>query len=247
MLELKQVEFEAIDVLPLGQRVHMRLAGFRRGTVPALKIDGRRVQGSRGISRALDSLWPDPPLFPSDPKLREDVLEAERWGEEVLQPVPRRLARFAAAGSYAMRRAVVERQGLPMPGMLATVSGPLARYYALTTEIDARRGDEAGIRSDLAALPELLEHADGLFADGTLALDPPNAATLQVLASIRLLSAFDDFRDLVQGPCAIAARELFPGYPVHIPAFVPREWLPRRIEALASQARAPVDSDREPS
>jgi len=231
MLELKQVEFEAIDVLPLGQRVHLRLTGFRGGTVPALKIDGHRVQGSRRISRELDRLWPDPPLFPSDPTLRDRVIEAERWGEEVLQPVPRRLARFVGAGSYAMRRATIEGQGLPSPGLLATLGGPLAHYYALSTEVDGRRGDEAGIRADLAALPELIGHAERLLTDGTLALDPPNAATLQVLASIRLLSVIDDVRDLVDGPCARAARELYPRYPVHVPEFLPRDWLPQRTEA----------------
>jgi hypothetical protein len=33
-------------------------------TVPALELDGRKVQGTLEISRALDELRPDPPLFP---------------------------------------------------------------------------------------------------------------------------------------------------------------------------------------
>src|SRR5436305_9865630 len=97
MLQLKGVEFELVNVQPLNQRVHMRLAGFSGGTVPAMKIDGQRVQGSRQIARVADELWPEPPLFPADPELRARVEEAERWGEERLQPIPRRLVRYGAA------------------------------------------------------------------------------------------------------------------------------------------------------
>lgn len=236
MLELKNVEFETVDVLPLGQRVHLRLAGFRGGTVPALKLDGHKVQGSRRISRALDQMWPEPPLFPTDPVLRERVVVAERWGEETLQPVPRRIARYAAARSHAMRRSVAATQPLPAPGLVAALSGPVARYYAGSLEGDGRRGNEAGVRADLAAIPGLLDQADRLLADGTLAIDPPNAATLQVLSSVRLLCALDDLRELVSDPCAKAAYELFPSYPVHIPAFLPRDWLPQRADAPARSA-----------
>jgi hypothetical protein len=153
MLELKNIEFQTVDVLPLAQRIHLRLAGFRGGTVPALKLDGRKLQGSRKISSALEQVRPDPPMFPSDPALRERVIEAERWGEETLQPVPRRIARYAAARSHAMRRSVSADQSLPAPGLIATLSGPVARYYARSLEVDGRRGDEAGVRADLAAIP----------------------------------------------------------------------------------------------
>ncbi len=65
MLELKGVEYELAEVLPGTQRMYLRLAGFRGGTVPALKLDGRRVQGSRSIARALEQLRPEPSLFPA--------------------------------------------------------------------------------------------------------------------------------------------------------------------------------------
>lgn len=77
MLHLKGVDYRVADVLPLNQRVHLRLAGFRGGTVPALKLDGQKLQRSREISRALDARWPQPPLFPADPDLRSRVEEAE--------------------------------------------------------------------------------------------------------------------------------------------------------------------------
>lgn len=45
----------------------MRLRGYRGITVPGLTVDGRRVQGTREISRELDRLQPDPALVPADP------------------------------------------------------------------------------------------------------------------------------------------------------------------------------------
>ena len=72
----------------------VRAAGFERHTVPALEVDGRKAQGSRQIARFLDQLAPDPPLFPRNPEERARVEEAERWGEQAFQPVPRRLFRY---------------------------------------------------------------------------------------------------------------------------------------------------------
>jgi glutathione S-transferase len=219
MLELKEIKYQLVDVLPLNQRVHLRLAGFRGGTVPALKIDGRRIQGSRAISRALDQRWPEAPLFP--PELRERVQEAECWGEQQLQPVPRRLARFGAATSAELRRWVAENESLPVPGLIARVAAPAVRYYAGVVEADGRRPDEEGVRADLAALPGLLDHVDELLADGTLTVDPPNAASLRILSTVRLLAQFADLHDYVGArPCAAAAHQLFPRYLAALPPFL---------------------------
>src|SRR5919109_5629997 len=92
MLEHKGIDYTRIDFAPPLQRVGLRLVGFRGRTVPALRIEGRRVQGSRTIARVLDELKPEPPLLPSDPERRAAVEQAEEWGDEVLQPLARRLA-----------------------------------------------------------------------------------------------------------------------------------------------------------
>jgi glutathione S-transferase len=231
MLELKRVEYQVIDVLPLSQRLLLRLAGFRRGTVPALKLDGRRIQGSRQIARAVDELWPEPPLFPPDASLRARVEEAERWGEQQLQPIPRRLARFGASHDLAVRRWAADSVSLPGAGVMARVSAPLVRYYGRAHEPDGRRADEAGVRADLAALPGLLDRADALLEDGALGVDPPNAAALQILSTVRFLAEFTDLREFVDGrPAATKAREIFPNYPGPLPAFLPPAWL-RALEA----------------
>src|SRR5581483_12374125 len=112
---------------------------------------------------------------------------------------------------------------MPVPGvkLLVHTSGPLIRYYGRTRELDGRRADEAGVRADLAALPELLGRVDALLHDGTLTTDPPNAATFQILATVRTLLAFDDLRELVAAhACAGPARHIFPDYPGPLPRFL---------------------------
>src|SRR5829696_7544273 len=91
MLERKGIDYRRIDFAPAVHRVALRLVGFRGRTVPALRIDGRRIQGSRTIARALDELQPEPPLLPRDPEVLHGVERAEEWGDEVLQPLARRL------------------------------------------------------------------------------------------------------------------------------------------------------------
>ena len=226
MLALKGVEYEVVDVVPLTQRIHLRLAGFSGGTVPALKLDGQRIQGSRQIARALDERWPAPPLFPADPALRARVEEAERWGEEQLQPIPRRLFRYGVARNSQLRRWVVRAQRLPIPALTAQLIRPAVKWYVRTVEADGRRATEAGVRADLAALPALLDHVDRLLDDGTLTLDPPNAATLQILASVNLMGRFADLAELVGAhACAQPARDLFPHYRAALPPFLDAEWL----------------------
>jgi glutathione S-transferase len=226
MLDLKGVEYELVDVVPLNQRIHLRLAGFSGGTVPALKLDGQRVQGSRQIAGALDERWPEPPLFPADPALRARVEEAERWGEEQLQPIPRRLFRYGVARNPKLREGVVRVQRLPIPAVTAQAIRPVLEWYVRTVEADGRRATEAGVRADLAALPALLDHVDRLVGDGTLTLDPPNAATLQIMASVNLMGRFVDLAELVAShACAEPARELFPRYRAELPPFLDPRWL----------------------
>lgn len=226
MLDMKGIEYEVVNVLPLNQRVHLRLAGFRGGTVPALKLDGRRIQGSRQIAGALDEVMPDPPLVPTEPGLRARVQEAERWGDEVLQPVPRRLARYGAWRDLELRRWAARAQRFPAPELVARISGPLVRHYANTVEADGGKATEAVVQADLAGLPALLDHADSLLADGTLSTAPPNAATLQILSSLRLLDSFTDLHPFIHQRLSVqAARQVFPDYPVEVPPFLPAQWL----------------------
>src|SRR4051812_48382979 len=99
MLRHKGLDPERVTLFPGVHPLQLRLAGFRGYTVPALEADGRRIQGSREISRFADVLRADPPLFPADPAARRAVEEAERWGDERLQELVRTVFRWGAAHS----------------------------------------------------------------------------------------------------------------------------------------------------
>jgi glutathione S-transferase len=220
MLEMKGIDYDVVHVLPGNQRIHLRAAGFREGTVPALKLDGRRIQGSTHIARALDELQPQPPLFPADPEARRQVEEVEAWGDTQLQPVPRRIFRYALIHDVGLRKWLAEQDGrMPMPGVAARVTGPVSRYYAWVVKAGI---DQA--RRDVAQIPAVLDRVDELIDQRVIGRDNVNAATLQVLCTVRSLLGFSDFEDEVAPrSSAPLARELFPHFPQEqIPPFVDR-------------------------
>ena len=92
MLELKGIPYERVDLMPVISRVALRALRFPSNTVPSLTIGPDKLTGSRAIAAELERLRPEPPLYPSDQAERVAVAEAERWGEEVLQPAVRRIS-----------------------------------------------------------------------------------------------------------------------------------------------------------
>jgi glutathione S-transferase len=86
MLELKGIAYRRIDLMPVISRGVLRALRFPSNTIPCLSITGRKLTGSREIARELDTIRPDPPLFPSEPERRVAVEDAERWGEEASSP-----------------------------------------------------------------------------------------------------------------------------------------------------------------
>ncbi|HKP90716.1 MAG TPA: glutathione S-transferase N-terminal domain-containing protein [Thermoleophilaceae bacterium] len=210
MLERKGVPYETKDLLPGLHRLQVRLAGFPGATVPALKIDGRRVQGSLRISRALEELRPEPPLLPS-----ASVEEAEAWGEAVLQPVTGRVFHWALARDPELREWLARESGVPAARALARVTGPVARRF------DRSATDEA-IGRDLAELPGMLDHVDDLIASGTIGTDEPNAADFQIATTVREVMSYAGLRDFVSGrPAAELAMRILPEWqesPVRVPA-----------------------------
>jgi glutathione S-transferase len=220
MLEHKGIEYDAVNVAPGMQAWRVRLAGFRGGTVPALSIDGRRVVGTGAISRALDELRPDPPLFPRDPARRRAVEEAEEWGERVLQPVPRRLLRWAIRNDRSARVAFAGILGNPRPERAARAIVPVAAFYARRE--DARRIES--IRADWASTPAHLDHVDELIAAGTIGGEDLNAADFQIGTTLRVMLACEDFAPLVSGrPAEALARRVWPEYRFQFPSLLSEE------------------------
>jgi glutathione S-transferase len=212
MLEHKGIAYEARDLLPGLHPAQVRLAGFPGATVPALRIDDRRVQGSLAISRALEELRPDPPLFPAD--RRAAVEEAERWGEAVLQPVTGRVFHWALARDPALRRWLAEVSGAPLPTVAARLGTPLARLFARDAPAEA-------VRADLAALPAMLDRVDAWIAEGVLGRPDLTAADFQIATTVRELMSLGDLAALVAArPAADLATRILPDWddsPVRLP------------------------------
>ena len=84
------------------------------------------------------------------------------------------------------------------------------------------RADDARVGADMARLPQLLDHVDGLIAEGTIGSAEPNAADFQIFASVGVLRAFAELEHHVRGrPCEAAARRLYPDWP-SLPSGLPR-------------------------
>jgi glutathione S-transferase len=223
-LALKSIDYDRVDLLPLAQ---VAVGPLRYGgrTVPGLRLDGERLVGSRAIMRRLDALVPEPPLLPptADPSYAK-VLEAERWGDEVLQSVPRRLIDVAFLRSpAAMESYAGDDVKLPLPRSLLRPALPLtARLMALKN-----KARDAAAREDLAALPGLLDRIDGWIADGLLGGERPNAADLQIGSTIRLLCSIGDVHPSIEPRPAARLTRYFPPMVGEVPAGVlPAEWLP---------------------
>jgi len=222
MLERKGIEYKRVDLMPVISKGVLKAARFPGVTVPALKLDGRKVQGSREIARFLDEVRPDPPLFPSDPAARAKAEQAEAWGDSVLQPAARRILWWALLRNRAPLASFSEGAKLGIPvGLAVKTGGPIVRLAARFNSAD----DEA-VRADLEALPEGLDKVDAWISEGVLGGDEPTAADLQIATSLRLLMALDDLRPAIEPrPAGVLARRLVPDYPGQAGPILPAEWL----------------------
>jgi glutathione S-transferase len=222
MLEHKGIEYRRVDLVPAVHRVVLRAAGFPGRTVPALRVDGVRLQGSRTLSRALDALRPEPRLFPRGSERLAPTERAERWGDEVLQPLPRRLVWAALKRDRASIGSFLEEAQLGIPADLAArTSAPIV---ALLVRLN--RASDAAARADLRALPRMLERIDGWIGDGVLGGAERTAADFQVATSIRLLMCLDDLRPVLEDrPAGRLAREVVPAFPGRVGPVFPAEWL----------------------
>src|SRR3954470_14631578 len=193
--EIKGLPFRRLELPAATQPLVMKARVGGRTVAGGRFGDGEKVQGSRAILRALEKRVAAPPLYDGPPGA-EAIEEAERWGDEVFQAIPRRLL-WAAFGVHP--RAMHGFQDgarspkLPLPVVLA------AARVILPVERRLNDVTDAGVRADLAALPALLDQVDAFIAEGVLDGAQPNAADLQIAPTIRLLNALEDVRPLIAG------------------------------------------------
>jgi glutathione S-transferase len=234
MLEHKGIEYERIELMPGLHRFTMKLLGFPGPNVPAIAVNRRRLQGTRTISRALDEL-PGPRLFPADPEVRRKVEEAERFGDEVLQELARRMVVcvFRHAGwpvvdlSYGARLNRRLEYAMRRPAPMGTVIS--AMYGAR----------DAVIQADLIGLPAVLDRLDAWIEEGVLDGKELNAADFQIAPSVQLLLMADDYAQALRGrPVEAFARRVAPPYPARVGPALPAAWLSSIRELKPVPARS---------
>jgi glutathione S-transferase len=215
-MNLKGLEFETQPLRP-GPAM-AAVYGEGRSTVPGVHIDDEQVHTSIAIMHRLEELVPDPPLYPADEL--EAIEAAEAWGDGELQDLGRRLSwgalRFRPqdSGSYRGRDLMTPEQIDRTFEFL-----PMAWAYH---KISAVR-----LAEDLAGLPSILDEADRLIADRVIGGEQPNAADLQIGASMRVLTTIADLDPLFDGrPCRDLAHRWFAHWDGHIGAGAyPAAWL----------------------
>jgi glutathione S-transferase len=238
MLEHKGLDYKRVHLMVGPHAFSMLGRGFQTMTVPALKIDGQRVQGSREISRALDELAPQRPLFPTDPERRRAVADAERFGEELQDAVRRIFLCAARRDPRAFLR--VYRHPNPLMRPAQRVS---RRFVTRLATAGHRATDRAG-QEDLAALPAYLDQIDAWIEEGLLSGAELNAADLQIAPNIALLLRFNDLAPFIENRAVGQhARRIVPDLPGRIGTVLPTGWLaPLRATATQPPPRGPNDT-----
>jgi glutathione S-transferase len=222
-LDMKAVPYKVVELLP---PMHAALQRMRFGarTVPGLILDsGEKISGSRAIMRRLEELAPEPSLFPADPDALAEVHRAEEWGDEVWQPMARRLLWRTFTMHPRAMTSYQEGSRYPMPAVAVRLMAPAVN--AVERRLNA--AEEGAVRADLLALPGHLDRIDAWLADGVLGGETVNAADLQIATTSRLMLTIGDVRPYFAGrPAEAHAMGLFGEWVGSTPAGVfPAEWL----------------------
>ena len=160
-------------------------------------------------------------MYPEDPAKRAAAAEAERWGEAVLQPIPRRLIRWGLRHRLSQRQWFADvASPLPAPALAGLLLTPIVPAF-----VNQAGATDQRVRSDLAALPGLLDEVDGLLERGVIGGQELGAADFQIGSSVRMLSAMKDVGQLVaERPAQSFAVRVVSEYP-EVPAVLPPQWL----------------------
>jgi glutathione S-transferase len=220
-LKVKGLEYERV-VLQAGPHPDEieRIYGEGRRTVPGALIGEEPVHGSNAILERLEQLVPEPALFPDG--LGDAVPAAARWGDEELQDLGRRLPwgalhfRPEAMGTFTPGGTPLDPAGTDFAMKYVHASW---KYHKITA---------VRLAEDLAGLPAKLDRIDAYVAEGILAGEGPNAADLQIGATLSVLLTIGDLRPLIEGrPAEQVARKWFDERPGLVPAGAfPAGWVP---------------------
>jgi glutathione S-transferase len=232
----KGLRFEEVTLLPGTQPVVATML-FGGRTIPAMKISGgpngnEKVQTTAKIFRALESIRPEPPLYPADAAEREKVLAAEAWGLGEFQDLARRIAWLALTRDPQAMFSFVK------PGELRVPNSALKPFVSPTLWIERKLNgvSKKRTRADLEQLPRSVEQIQAMIDAGTIGNAQPNAADFAVFSSIWLLRSFEDLRPMLDSSAVgRKAKELLGDAPGHVDAGAfPAAWLTNVNTAAAA-------------
>ena len=222
MLEAKGIDYKRTDLMPVVSKGAVRAFGFPGNTVPALKMDGEKVQGTGKIARFLDAKIPEPQLVPTDPKKLAKVEEIEAFGDVELQGIARRTVWNALRRDKAPLRSYSEGAKLGIPiGVAVATAGPVIWGAAKLND-----ADDEHLQADMEALPAALDRVDKAIKGRVIGLKQPNIGDYQVAPSLALLMTLEDIRPAIEDrPAGKLAKKLVPDFPGHTPPVLPPEYL----------------------
>jgi glutathione S-transferase len=210
MLQYKGIAYVRRDLPNQLHKLVLPLLGYSERTVPVLRIDGRRVQGSTRIARVLEEMVPEPALFPSDPTGRQRVEELEAWADADLQDTVRTLAQWAAKRDSAALAPIAVASDIPVSPRLLGAAMPVFGPLVLATIRISR--DRA--RRALEKLPASLDRVDAAIGAGVVGGEFPNAADFQLATCVRLAALIDELEPLLADrPAMKLAHQIAPVYP----------------------------------
>jgi len=200
ILHLKGVSYDIHEVSAL-----RGAAGLRRinaiGKVPVLEIDGTFIADSTEIARYLDERFPDPPLWPTDPRERAQCHLLEDWADESLY-----FYEMAMRLQWPSNSARWAREALRADGRLAQAVAPL-----LVPRVIAKRTNAQGIgrKPHELVLRELERHLDSLdtlLGDGDwLASAALTIADIAVAAQLTAIAGAQEGQAALDGHPVTAA------------------------------------------
>lgn len=200
ILRLKGVPFEIHEISALRSTFEVRRIN-RIGKVPVLEADGRLIADSTEIARFLDERFPEPPLWPDDPRERAQCHVLEDWADESLY-----FYEMTMRFQWPSNSARWSREAMREDGRLGEAIGPLLVPLLLSQRTKAQG---VGRKPHDLVLRELERHLDALdtFLDGGdwLASSALTIADIAVAAQVTAITGAVEGRAAVDGHPATAA------------------------------------------
>jgi len=232
-LDWKGIPHVRRSVLP-GLHIPVILWITGQKQVPVLVVDGRTVTDSTQIIAALEARNPDPPLYPSEPALRERALALEDFFDMELGPHVRRAFFHAVLPDTSFSAALIATGFGPVAQALYRAAFPATRaLMRLDMRIDDA-GAALGRSKTAAALDRI---AAELGPQGYLVGDRFSVADLTAAALLYPLVQPPEHPYQAPGPMPAAAAALRASFANH-PAFRWAEDLYRRHRGTAMDLAA---------